>query len=79
MDPTSQNDNAATDSIYAHLKATYDHNSPTKVDPKQKVDKKLPNRQTQHSHVKATSQHNKFRNIPTFIEGISKEFHTQTI
>jgi hypothetical protein len=64
MDP-SQNDNAETDNMYAHVKATYDHNSPTKVDPKQKADKKVPNRQTQHSYVKATSQHNKFRNIVT--------------
>lgn len=38
IDPTSQNDNAATDSIYAHVKATYDQNSPTKVNPKQKAD-----------------------------------------
>jgi hypothetical protein len=36
VDPTSQNDNATTDNIYAHLKATYDYNSSAKVDPKQK-------------------------------------------
>jgi hypothetical protein len=72
VDPTSQNDNAATNNIYAHLKATYDHNSSAKIDPKQKGNKKLQNWQTQHSHVKAASQHNKFRSIAKFIEGISE-------
>jgi hypothetical protein len=36
VDPTSQNDNATTDNIYAYLKATYDYNSSVKVGPKQK-------------------------------------------
>jgi hypothetical protein len=36
MDLTSQNDNATIDSIYAHLKATYDYNSSAIIDPKQK-------------------------------------------
>jgi len=40
MDPTSQN---SIDRIYAHMKATSEHNSPTKVDSKQTVDNKAPN------------------------------------
>ncbi len=53
MDPTSQkrthNDNVATDIVYAHVKATSEHNSPTKVDPKQIADNKVPNPISQHN------------------------------